>query len=135
MRKDPCTAHRASQSMVNNRLTWMPDSHSLPHRAVARFARIGYDVASRLQAFGHLASSRVLAAVRRLSLAGRFLVASFVVLVLGMLVMGIWVGGAIERGVLNHSAAVTALYVNSVLSDYLEGLDPQAGVTPADEAT
>jgi signal transduction histidine kinase len=80
---------------------------------------------------------RLVALPRRLSLAGQFLLASFVVLVIGMLVIGTWVGSAIERGVLNRSASVTALYVNSVLSDYLAGLggDGQPSLTPADMAT
>ena len=60
--------------------------------------------------------------VARLSLASQFLLASLVVLVLGMLVTGTWVSEAIERGVLNRSAALTALYVDSVLSPHLEAL-------------
>ena len=72
---------------------------------------------------------------RRLSLANQFLLASFVVLVIGMLVIGTWVGQAIEHGVLNRSASITALYVNSVLSDYLEGLDGEASLDPEIMAT
>jgi signal transduction histidine kinase len=76
---------------------------------------------------------RLIATPRHLSLSGQFVVASFVVLVIGMLVIGTWVGSAIERGVLNRSAAVTALYVDSVLADYLEGLaKPQATLTTND---
>jgi signal transduction histidine kinase len=71
----------------------------------------------------------------RMSLASQFLLASFVVLVIGMLVIGTWVGSAIERGVLNRSASVTALYVNSVLGDYLAGLSAQRPLTAADFAT
>ena len=66
----------------------------------------------------------------QLSLAGQFWLASFAVLVVGMLVIGTWVGKAIEHGVLNRSAAVTALYVNSVLSDYLAGLDGHGDLDP-----
>jgi signal transduction histidine kinase len=120
--------------MVNNWLAWVPGGGSLSQRAAARFGTAGTGVGGWVRAVARLTSQPLVAGWRRLSLAGRFLVASFVVLVLGMLVIGTWVGAAIERGVLNHSAAVTALYVNSVLSDYLEGLDPHAAVSPADEA-
>ena len=120
--------------MVNNWLAWVPGGGSLSQRAAARFGPARIDVAGWVRAAARLTSKQLVAGWRRLSLAGRFLVASFVVLVLGMLVIGTWVGAAIERGVLNHSAAVTALYVNSVLSDYLEGLDPHAALAPADEA-
>src|SRR5436305_5553990 len=78
---------------------------------------------------------RLVLAPRRWSLAGQFLVASFVVLVIGMLVIGTWVGAAIERGVLNRSASVTALYVNSVLSDYLEGVSTEHPLSAADMST
>jgi signal transduction histidine kinase len=84
------------------------------------------------------ASGRRLPALRwsrRLSLATQFLVASFLVLVVGMLVIGTWVGQAIEHGVLNRSAAVTALYVNSVLTDYLEGLNEETSLDPQVMAT
>ena len=64
----------------------------------------------------------------RASLATQFLLASLVVLVLGMLVIGTWVSQAIERGVLNRSAALTALYVDSVLSPHLEALGRQPGL-------
>src|SRR5919206_2532815 len=81
------------------------------------------------------AALRLIGWPRRLSLAGQFLLASFVVLVIGMLVIGTWVGSAIERGVLNRSASVTALYVNSILSDYRAGLGGEKTLTPADMAT
>src|SRR5919205_653815 len=69
------------------------------------------------------AVGRVWSAVRRMrrsawprSLAGQFMIASLVVLVLGMLVIGSWVGQAISRGVLNRNGDLTAMYVNSILS-------------------
>jgi signal transduction histidine kinase len=91
--------------------------------------------APRLRAEGRASARRLAAWPRRLSLSTQFLLASFVVLVIGMLVIGAWVGSAIERGVLNHSASVTALYVNSVLSDYLAGLNADTSLSPADMAT
>jgi signal transduction histidine kinase len=123
-----------ARTMVNNWLAWVPGGGSLPRRAAVRFAAAGADVGGCLRTVAQVAWSPVRAATRRLSLATRFLLASFVVLVLGMLVIGSWVGAAIERGVLNHSAAVTALYVNSVLGDYLEGVDLSGALAPADQA-
>jgi signal transduction histidine kinase len=120
--------------MVNNWPAWVPGGGNLPHLAAARFALWRTDVGGWARTGMRLAAQRVLTGWRRLSLAGRFLVASFVVLVLGMLVIGTWVGAAIERGVLNHNAAVTALYVNGVLGNYLEGVDPQHPLSPAEEA-
>jgi signal transduction histidine kinase len=96
---------------------------------------VALDVAARPAARARAGRRRLIALPRRrLSLASQFLLASFVVLVLGMLVIGTWVGAAIERGVLNRSASVTALYVNSVLADYLERLD-ETSLTAADMAT
>jgi hypothetical protein len=71
----------------------------------------------------------------RLSLAGQFMLASFVVLVIGMLVIGTWLAQAIEHGALTRSASITAVYVNSVLSDYLEGLDDEVSLDPEIMAT
>jgi signal transduction histidine kinase len=68
------------------------------------------------------------------SLAGQFLLANLVVLLLGMLVVGGWVSQAIERGVLNRSGALTALYVSSVLGDDLQVLATQSDFDPAQVA-
>jgi signal transduction histidine kinase len=75
------------------------------------------------------------ARLARLSLAWQFLLASLVVLLLGMLVIGTWVSQAIEHGVLNRSAALTALYVDSVLSPHLEALGQQPELDAAQVAT
>lgn len=53
---------------------------------------------------------------RRFDLAAQFLAAGAVVLLGGMLAIGIWVTGQIEQGVIDNSAAATALYVDSVVS-------------------
>jgi signal transduction histidine kinase len=58
----------------------------------------------------------------RLNLAHQFLIVSFVVLIIGMLLIGAWVGRQIEIGVVNRTAAVTALYVDSFVSPYLQDL-------------
>ncbi|MGI8549501.1 MAG: sensor histidine kinase [Dehalococcoidia bacterium] len=62
----------------------------------------------------------------RLSLAGQFLVVSLVILLVGMVIIGAWVGQEIESRVLNRTAAVTGLYVNSVVAPYLQPLINQA---------
>jgi hypothetical protein len=61
-------------------------------------------------------------AFARLSLARQFLLASFLILLIGMLVIGIWVGRQIEIGVANRTAAVTALYVDSFIAPHLQSL-------------
>lgn len=61
-------------------------------------------------------------AFTRLNFARQFLVVSFFILLTGMLIIGMWVGQQIERGVINRTAAVTALYVNSFVTQYLQDL-------------
>lgn len=58
----------------------------------------------------------------RLSLARQFLLASLLILLTGMVVIGTWVGRQIEIGVANRTAAVTALYVDSFVAPHLQGL-------------
>src|SRR5258707_562058 len=66
-----------------------------------------------------------------LSLASQFLLVGLVVLLAGMLVVGIWVGAQIESGVLNRTASLTGLYVDSVISPYLQPLAQQSVLPPA----
>jgi len=61
-------------------------------------------------------------AFTRLSLARQYLLASFLILFCGMLIMGAWVGKQIENGVTRRTAAVTALYVDSLISHHLQYL-------------
>jgi len=61
-------------------------------------------------------------AFARLNLARQFLLTSFLILLIGMLVIGTWVGWQIEIGVTNRTAAVTALYVDSFIAPHLQGL-------------
>ncbi|MBI2976563.1 MAG: sensor histidine kinase [Chloroflexi bacterium] len=58
----------------------------------------------------------------RLNLARQFLLVSFLILLTGMLVIGMWVGRQIEIGVVNRTAAVTALYVDSFIAPHLQDL-------------
>lgn len=64
---------------------------------------------------------------RNLSLSRQFLVASFPILLVGMIVIGLWVAREIERGVVSRLGAVTSLYVDSLVAPhmpYLLDADP-----------
>jgi signal transduction histidine kinase len=67
-------------------------------------------------------------------LAVQFLLASLAVLLVSMAVIGAWVGGQIEEGVLNNFAATAAFYVDSVLSPSLQVLATSATLDDADIA-
>jgi signal transduction histidine kinase len=56
------------------------------------------------------------------SLARQYVVASLVIVLAGVLVTGAWIGHQIETSVLDRTAGVTALYVDSFLSSTLQGL-------------
>lgn len=58
----------------------------------------------------------------RMNLTHYLLVGGFAVLLVGMLVMGAWLGGAIEKRVIHHEGELYALYVDSVLSDHAQAL-------------
>jgi signal transduction histidine kinase len=57
-----------------------------------------------------------------LSVAQRFLLASFVILLVGMLGIGWWVGQQIATGVIHRTAATTALYMDSFIAPNLQEL-------------
>ena len=60
-------------------------------------------------------------AFARITLAQQFLLASLMILLTGMAVIGIWVGRQIETGVVNRTGGVTALYVDSFIAPQLQG--------------
>jgi signal transduction histidine kinase len=66
-----------------------------------------------------------------LSLATQFLLASLVVLLIGALVVGAWVGQQAEASVVNQTASLTGLYVDSVIAPYLQPLAQQSTLPPA----
>ena len=66
----------------------------------------------------------------RISLARQFLLASFLILLVGMLVIGVWVSYQIENRVLNRTAAITALYVDSFVSPRIQGLADDETLSP-----
>ncbi|MFQ5593714.1 MAG: sensor histidine kinase [Anaerolineae bacterium] len=63
------------------------------------------------------------------SLAQQFMLTSFVILVAGMIVIGWWVGQEIEAGVINRTAATTALYVDSFVAPQVQELGRGAPLT------
>jgi len=69
-------------------------------------------------------------AFTKFSLARQFLVISLIILVAGMLVIGAWVSQQIEQSVLNRTAAITALYVDSFVSPHLQSLQDGDRLSP-----
>ncbi len=66
--------------------------------------------------------SRIRAAIACASLASRFALVSAVVLLVGGLVLGTWVGNEIETRVLHRLAGDSALYVEALLEDSMPAL-------------
>ena len=58
----------------------------------------------------------------RLSLAGRFLTANLVILLVAGAVVGVWIGNTLERSIVDRTAAVTALYVESFVEPLVQDL-------------
>src|SRR5690242_11571663 len=58
----------------------------------------------------------------RLSLAQQFMIGSLIVLLAGMAGIGAWVARQIEDGVVQRTAATTALYVDSLVASALQDL-------------
>jgi signal transduction histidine kinase len=59
---------------------------------------------------------------RDLTLAQQYLMATLVVVLVGVLVTGAWIGHQIESSVLDRTAGITALYVDSVVGPNLQAL-------------
>src|SRR5689334_6412829 len=57
-----------------------------------------------------------------LTLARQFVIAASAVVCLGMFALGTWVSHKIEDGVVQNTAATTALYMDSVVEPVLQGL-------------
>jgi signal transduction histidine kinase len=73
---------------------------------------------------------RIANLVKSLSLAQRFLLASLVILVAGMLGLGAWIGQQIAAGVVQNTAATTALYVDSFIAPEVQELSQRDTLTP-----
>ena len=68
----------------------------------------------------------------RFTLARRFLAVNLVILVVGGLIAGVWTANALERGILDRTASVTALYVDSFVEPHLQGLAASGTLSPAE---
>jgi signal transduction histidine kinase len=102
------------------------DSPALPVPAegAARRAR-GRGVLPRL--------GRALGVAGSDSLARRFLLASLAVLLLGGLAMGLWVGSQLERGIIDRTASITSLYVQSFVEPHLESMATREWLSDEDK--
>ena len=69
-----------------------------------------------------------------ISLTKRFALASFAILVAGMILIGWWVTQQIEKGVMNRTAAIAASFVTSMVSPHLQtiGQSGQLGTEQTD---
>lgn len=102
------------------------DSHALP---APRPVRTGAGRA------GLQRVARVLGFAGTESLARRFLVASLAVLLVGGVTIGLWVGSQLERGIIDRTASVTALYVQSFIEPHLESMATGSWLSDADVAS
>lgn len=68
------------------------------------------------------------------SLARRFLLASLAVLMVGGLTVGWWIGGQLERGIVDRTASITGLYVQSFIEPHLESLASDSWLSDDDIA-
>jgi signal transduction histidine kinase len=59
---------------------------------------------------------------REWTLAQQYLIASLIVVLAGVLITGAWIGHQIESSVLDRTAGITALYVDSVIGPNLQAL-------------
>ena len=68
------------------------------------------------------------------SLARRFLLSYGVLLAMATMAIGLWVGQQVEDGVLNRTAAVTAVYIHSFVAPEVQSLATRGQLDPADAA-
>jgi signal transduction histidine kinase len=69
--------------------------------------------------------------VGEMSLARRFLLANLLVVVVATLAVGAWVGSQLEKGVLDRTASVTALYIESFVAPQIDGIATTGGLPAA----
>jgi signal transduction histidine kinase len=68
------------------------------------------------------------------SLARRFLLTYGILLAIVTIAIGFWVGQQVEDGVLNRTAAVTAVYIHSFVAPEVQSLTTQQELDPVDQA-
>ncbi len=78
---------------------------------------------------------RPLHALRSTSLAQRFLLANLAILLVAGLVVGVWVGDQLERSIVDRTASVTALYVESIIEPSVASMADGDELTPEEIAT
>jgi signal transduction histidine kinase len=66
--------------------------------------------------------------------ARRFLLANLAILVIGGLLIGIWVGDLLERGIVDRTASITALYVESFIEPQVDALTATGTLAPEEVA-
>jgi signal transduction histidine kinase len=74
-------------------------------------------------------------ALRSTSLAQRFLVANLLILLVAGAIVGIWVGNQLEASIIDRTASVTGLYVESIIEPSIESLADGHELTAAEIAT
>ena len=79
--------------------------------------------------------SRLAARYRGLSLSGQFSLVAAIIIGCSMAVLGSWVAGRIEEGVLNNTAAAAALYMNSFIEPHVQALTDKASLPTASAKT
>lgn len=72
---------------------------------------------------------------RQMTLLRRFMLASFIILIVGMLGVGAWVGNQIEAGVVHRTALTTTLYVDSFIAEHLQNVTAEGTISNAEIAT
>ena len=75
-----------------------------------------------------------MSAFTRRSLSAQFLIASFPILLIGMLLIGSWVAGQIESSVANRIGGVTGMYVDSFISPHVQSLVKSDDLSADDRA-
>jgi signal transduction histidine kinase len=70
-----------------------------------------------------------------LSLAQRFLLANLAILLVAGLAVGIWIGNQLERSIVDRTASVTALYVESIIEPSVASLRDGGELTPEEIET
>lgn len=81
--------------------------------------------------FGEM-TNRVKTAVKELTFSQRFMLASLVILICGMVGIGIWVERKIQAGVVDRTGATAALYVDSAVAPLLQDLGQTDDLKPED---
>lgn len=74
--------------------------------------------------------SRIASILERMNFSRRFMLASLVILVCGMVGIGVWVAQKIQEGVVDRTGATATLYVDSVIAPLLQELAQTDALKP-----